>query len=120
MEKIEAALWHDYKEVTEKLSKLTVGSDQYTAVLESQDQLRNELIKLKQIEEETNVKKFQIESENKREDIRNKITIVTFVVTTGVSIYSIAKTFKFDQVATVTSTLGRNILNGAIPKLLKR
>ena len=120
MEEIKQALWRDYDEVTQKLSKLTVGSEQYKDVSESQDKLRNELIKLKQIEEEANVKKLQIESENKREDVRNKITIVTFAVTTGVTVYSIAKTFKFDQVATVTSTLGRNILNGVVPKLLKR
>lgn len=120
MQEIKEALWHDYNVLSEKLDKLSVGSEQYKAVSEDKDKLRNELIKLTQIEEESNAKKFQIESENKREDVRNKITIVTFAVTTGVTVYSIAKTFKFDQVATVTSTLGRNILNGVVPKLLKR
>ena len=120
MEKINDALWQDYKAISDCIEGLQIGSEGYEAALEERDKLRNELIKLKQIEEEKNIKKYQMESEDKREKIRNGITIGTFVVSTGVSIYAIAKTFKFDQVATVTSTLGRNILNGVVPKLLKR
>ena len=120
MEKINEALWHDYKKAGDLIESLEVGSDGYKAALEERDRLRNELIKLEQINQERSLKESQIESENKREKIRNGITISTFVVTTGVSVYAIAKTFKFDQVATVTSTLGRNILNGVVPKMLKR
>ena len=109
MNKIEEALWHDYKEVSDLIKGLDEKSERYGAASEERDRIRNELIKLK-----------QLDSENEREKIRNGITIGTFVVSTAVSVYAIAKTFKFDQVATVTSTLGRNILNGVVPKLLKR
>lgn len=120
MEEIKQALWGDYSRIGKELNSCEVGSENYKSLSEEQDKLRNELIKLEQIKQESEVKREQIESENKREDIRNKITIGTFVVTTGVSVYTIAKTFKFDQVATVTSTLGRNILNGVVPKMFKR
>lgn len=120
MNKIKEALWKDYKESGDLINKLDAGSDAYKAALEERDKLRNELIKLEQIEQEKEMKQTQIESEDKREKIRNGISIGTFAITTGVSIYAIAKTFKFDQVATVTSTLGRNILNGVVPKMLKR
>ena len=120
MRKIEEALWNDYNAVNGQIKRWDVGSEEHNALSEERDKLRNELLKLEQIERETNVKKSQLESENKREKIRNGITIGTFVVSTGVSLYAIAKTFKFDQVATVTSTLGRNILNGVVPKMLKR
>lgn len=122
MSKVEEALWKDYKEVSDLIDDLVIveNTEEYKIALQERDNLRNELIKLKQIEQEKNVKITQIESDNKREKIRNGITIGTFVVTTGVSVYTIAKTFKFDQVATVTSTLGRNILNGVVPKMLKR
>lgn len=120
MSKIEEALWQDYKKVSDLIESLDVTSDGYKAALDERDKLRNELLKIEQIEQDSEVKKYQVESENKREKIRNGITIGTFVVSTGVSLYAIAKTFKFDQVATVTSTLGRNILNGVVPKLLKR
>lgn len=120
MEKIKQALWKDYEGASKELKELNIGSEEYKALAEERDKLRNELIKLEQIEQETNIKETQIKSEDKREKVRNGITIGTFVVTTGISVYTIAKTFKFDQVATVTSTLGRNILNGVVPKLLKR
>ena len=120
MSKIGDALWQDYKGINDLIGSLDSGSERYGAALEERDKLRNELIKLEQIELDKEVKMVQIKSEDKREQIRNGITIGTFVVTTGVSLYAIGKTFKFDQVATVTSTLGRNILNGVIPKLMKR
>lgn len=120
MSKIKEALWKDYKTISDLIDELDIKSERYQAALEERDRLRNELIKLEQIKLESDAKISQIESENKREKIRNGITIGTFVVTTGVSVYAIAKTFKFDQVATVTSTLGRNILNGVVPKMLKR
>ena len=109
MNKIKEAFWKDYVEASDRIKGLDVTSEGYDAALEERDKLRNELLKLTQIEEES-----------EREKIRNGITVGTFVVSTVVSVYAITKTFKFDQVATVTSTLGRNILNGVVPKMFKR
>lgn len=117
MSKIKEALWKDYDEATKKLEGEKVGSDTYKILSEERDKLRNELLKLEQIEKDTNVKVTQNQSEDKREKIRNIITIGTFVVTTLVSVRTISRTFEFDKEATVTSTLGRNILNGVVPKL---
>lgn len=120
MNKIEEALWNDYVEADELINDLEVGSDGYNAALEEKDKIRKELIELRKIEQEKFIKISQIESEDKREKIRNGITIGTFVVSMSVSVYAIARTFKFDQVATVTSTLGRGILNGVVPKILRK
>lgn len=120
MNKIEEALWQDYEKASNRIESLTVGSDDYEAALEEQDKIRNELIKLEQINQDSETKLSQIEAENKREKVRNIITVGTFAVSTGISVYAIAKTFKFDKVATVTSTLGRGILNGVVPKILRR
>ena len=120
MKKIRDALWLDYQKVSSQIEGLQVNADGYKAVLDERDRIRNEILELTKIEEERNTKLLQIESENKRENIRNGITIGTFIISTGVSLYAINKTFKFDQVATVTSTLGRSILNGVVPKMLKR
>ena len=43
-----------------------------------------------------------------------------FGVSTLLSLYAIIRTFNFDQESTVTSTLGRNILNNVVPKLFKK
>lgn len=109
MNKIKETLWNNYEKVNELIEGIEIKDEKYELLLEERDRIRNELIKLE-----------QTESENKREKIRNGISIGTFVVSTGVSVFAIVKTFKFDQVATVTSTLGRNILNGVVPKMFKR
>ena len=120
MKRINETLWQDYEKVSQQIKDLKVEDSKYELLLEERDKLRNELIKLEQTSIETNLKRDQMSVEGKREKIRNNITIGTFVVTTTISLYAIIKTFKFDQGATVTSTLGRNILNGVVPKMFKR
>lgn len=116
--KIEEALWQDYNDASERISGLSIEqTESFKIALEDRDKIRNELIKMEQMENEKNAQNEQIKSESKKDIIRNVLSVITFGVTTGVSIYTIIKTFKFDQVSTVTSTLGRNALNGVIPKL---
>ena len=112
MKRIKEALWSDYTEANKQIKSLDAKSDRYQVLLEEKDKVRNEMIELAKIEQERHIKLSQIESENEREKFRNLIS--------SVSIYAITKTFKFDQVATVTSTLGRNILNGVVPKILRK
>lgn len=116
---IEEALWRDYKDASDLIDGLEIGDnvDGYRVAVEDRDKIRNEIIKLEQMKNEKEIQNEQIKSESKKDLIKNVLSIVTFGVTTGVSIYTILKTFKFDQSSTVTSTLGRNALNGVIPKL---
>lgn len=119
--KIEDALWRDYSEAGDLINGLQIkDTESYKIALEDRDKIRNELIKVEQMKIEREIKNNEIQSESKKDLIKNTISIVTFGVTTGVSVYTIIKTFKFDQVATVTSTLGRGVLNGVIPKMTKR
>ena len=120
--KIEEALWQDYNDANDLLNEISIGenSESYKIALEDKDKIRNELIKVEQMKKEEQMQAEQIKNDSKKDMIRNILSTVTFGVTTGVSIYTIVKTFKFDQESTVTSTLGRNILNGVIPKMSKR
>lgn len=120
MSKIEETLWSNYDDINDQLESLEVNSKEYSILLEERDKIRSELINIDQFGQETDIKISQIECDNMRDRIRNGITIGTFIISTGVSLYAINKTFKFDQVATITSTLGRNILNGVIPKMGKK
>lgn len=116
--KIEEALWQDYNDADELISGLSMeNADSYRIAVEDRDKIRNELIKLEQMKNEKETQNEQLKSESKKDLIRNVLSMVTFGVTTGLSIYTIIRTFKFDQTSTVTSTLGRNALNGVIPKL---
>lgn len=119
MSKIEDALWLEYQNMGDIISVL--GNDeQKKELLEERDKIRNELIRCHQCNNEIMIKREEIKAEDDREKIRNKITITTFAISTTLSLYAIVKTFKFDQSSTVTSTLGRNILNSVVPKLFKR
>ena len=109
MKETKENLWADYKTVSKQINDLEIADANYKMALEERDKIRNEIIKCD-----------QLESENKRELLRNVITVLTFVGTSAITIYGIRKTFKFDDVSTVTSTLGRPILNSIIPKPFKR
>lgn len=119
--KIEEALWSDYKDASDLISDLDISkTETCKIVLEDRDKIRNELIKVEQMKNEKEIQNYQIQTESRKDLIRNTISMITFGITTGVSVYTIVKTFKFDQASTVTSTLGRNVLNGVVPKMLKR
>ena len=116
--KIEEALWQDYEDAGQRIKDLSIkDGDNYRVALEDRDKIRNELIKLEQMKNEKENQGEQLKSDSKKDLIRNILSVITFGVTTGLSIYTIHRTFKFDETSTVTSTLGRNALNGVIPKL---
>ncbi len=120
MNKIENALWQDYNDADERLNELTPESKEYGVALEEKDKIRKELIEVGQIKEETKIKMSQIDSENTREKHRNLISLGTFGVTTIVSLIGLFVTLDFDREHTVTSSMGKGILNGFIPKFNKR
>lgn len=116
MNKIKDALWDDYYNKKELLDSLDPSSDEYEKISREVDNIRKELIDVGKAESEKEMKTSQMQEEARRETIRNRITIGTFIGSTALSVYGIAKTFKFDEFKTVTSTLGRTILNGIVPK----
>ena len=116
MEEIKNALWEDYNETKKLLEDLEPGTDEYKMVSAEVDNIRKELIDVGKTDIESDIKKTQIEEDTKRDKTKNCITIGTFTVTTGLSLYALLRTFKFDETDTVTSTLGRNILNSFLPK----
>lgn len=120
MSKTYDTLWKDYEEIDEKIKVINTDDDRYKMLLEEKDKLRNELIKFEQFKLETDLKKGQIEAEDKREKTRNIITLGTFAVTTSVGIWTVLKTFRFDQESTITSTLGRNSISNVVSKMFKK
>lgn len=117
MEKTRDLLMKDYNMVSDLLTITDVNSEGRTELMKERDNIRNELIKVDSTEIEADIKRAEIKAENKRELGKTIVTIGTFIVTTGVTIWSIIKTFKFDETGTITSTLGRGTLNGQIPKI---
>jgi dihydroorotase len=112
---IENALWKDYNDLGDIMKVIGESNEQKSDILDERDRIRQELIKLEQSKNEIRVKREEIDAEDKREQVRNRITMITFGVSTGLSLYAIIMTFYFDRDRTVTSTLGRNILNSVLP-----
>ena len=112
-------LWKDYDEVTEKLKVIDHDHPRYELLLEKQDKIRNEILKYDQFTMEASIKREQIAAENRRDIKRLIMEGGKIVITVGIAVWSIDKTFKFDEVATPTSTLGRTILLNPVQKLFK-
>ena len=120
MNKIEETLWNDYEKVSNQIEKTEVGTAEYKELVQEREKIMDDLVKLEQIDAEAKMKALQVTSEDKREKIRNIITIGTFSANLIFMICAVNKTFKFDQVSTVTSSLGDKILSGVVPRLFKR
>lgn len=119
MKKTKDLIMDDYNQNGDFLKVINAEHENYGKVVKDRDDIRKELIQIATVEMENETKKFEIETENKREKIRNRITIGTFAITSVISIWAVLKTFKFDEEGTVTSTLGRGILSGIMPKFRK-
>ena len=122
MNETKEILMKRYEKVEEIINLIDKDTDNphYKALLEEQDKLRNEMIELDKIQSDAEMKKVQIEAENKREKKRNLITIGTFTITTVISVWTVCKSFKFDESSTLTSTLGRGSVTSVLPKIFKR
>lgn len=131
MKRINETLWKDYDRA-DHLVESHIDKDEGCKLwLEERDKIRNELLKYEQtaieaelkkleIEKEAEVKAAQIDADNEQKKYSNWITIGTFTASLAFSVIGLYKTFYFDDKATVTSTLGRAILNGTLPKMPKK
>lgn len=114
------ALWKDYNDLGDILKVIDNGDDRKNGILEERDKIRNEILKYEQSKNEIEIKREEIIAENRREKNRNRVTYATSIATFTLSLYAIWRTFKFDEDSTMTSTLGRGIMNVFIPKLGKK
>lgn len=120
MDRIEECLWNDYTNISDIINVIPADDKRKDTLMEMKEQIMRELIKFKQSMKELEIREKELYSENKRDKTHNIISVTTFSVSVFLSLYTVNKTFRFDQDATITSTLGRNILNNMIPKLFKR
>lgn len=101
---LQELLLKDYEKIKEESVEINDLKD-YQKQISLQNELVNKIVDLE-----------KIRTDEKIEKRKHIITIITFTITTAVSIYMANKTFKFDQSDSITSTLGKNILNNFIPK----
>lgn len=124
MEKIDEALWAEYERVSKAVDSWE-GDVHDTIFIELQKQ-KNELlinlnknhlsdvnvnIEMAKLKTEKEIKEYEQEQENKRNLFKGICTLVIGGGSLLISIIGLKKTFEFDKTATITSTLGRGIVN---------
>lgn len=120
MDEIKEALCKNYAEVEDLINELEVGTEEYNAANAERDKIRNEWIKIEEIKKEYEFKEAQLQSENKKETIRNAIEVAKSVAEISVSVVLALWTFEFDKTGTITSTIGKGILNVFTPPKIFR
>lgn len=124
---IENLLHVEIKDELAELEKMQVGTDQYKVTVDGVSKLFDRAIELEKlnIEHQEKMKDREIDQELKlkqmsedRKDrlIKNGITIGTFVISTGVTIWGVLASFKFEEEGSITTILGRGLINKLLPK----
>ena len=124
---IENLLHVEIEEELTELKKMQVGSDQYKTAVDGVSKLFDRAIELEKLdiehqekikdrENDQELKLKQMSEERKDRLIKNGITIGTFVISTGVTIWGVLASFKFEEEGSITTILGRGLINKLLPK----
>jgi hypothetical protein len=113
-------LMEDYRKASDLIQVLPPESRDLDKLMKERDDIRNELIKVDSAELDAKLKREESKVEDKREMVRNVITIATTFVTCAITVWGVRKSFKFDETGTMTSTLGRSIIGGLVPKIKQK
>ena len=121
-EDIEKLLREEINTEIRELEKIELGGDVYKISVNGITQLCDRLIEFKKLEMEkgqrdaqrsmdANLKLTEIESEDKDRKIKNRITFASIVIPLVVGSFWSYKSLKFEENDTITSTVGRNMMN---------
>lgn len=127
-----------------KLNKMEAGGDKYKATVDGVTKLTDKYIELKKLSQQEaenaekrkiqeaelklkekqvnneeidiDLKEQQILAEIKSDKFKNRLSVVTFGVSTAVTVAGVVATFIFDEKGTITSTLGRKLIERVLPK----
>lgn len=114
MKKTRELLFEDYERLDEISKIMDANSDQRKDIEDMKDKVRNEIIKLDSIEMENESKRNELEFQNKWEKIKNGLKIGGFFISTWITIWSVKTSLDFDREHTITSTVGRGMVNNGV------
>ena len=108
-----------------ELGKLQVGSDEYKSGADGVSKVGNTLIEMEKLEMEKelkiraqdmeyDLKVKEIEENRKDRKAKNLIAIGTFAGTLGFQLLLSKWTFLFEEKGTISSSMGRNLINKAM------
>lgn len=103
-----------YYKKKQELEAEIPGTEKYEAYSKELSDLLNKINEnVSRIEESKN-RKEELEAKMRHNLIEMLTKVGFFMISTGISLYGVYRTFKFDEVSTITSTLGRDTLKNTI------
>lgn len=101
-----------YKLLTDTVVKLTEKSNEMKRVeIEAEDKAKTREHVVRNSIIENNLKTQQLNDERIDRWVKNILTAVNIAVTTGLTVWGVFKTFKFEKDGVITTTLGRLFVN---------
>lgn len=124
---IETKLHEEIARELDKLNGIEVGSEKYKTTVDGISKLMNQAVEIEKIGIESKDKAENLKndiclrtkqmSDEKRDRlIKNIISAVSIVITSGITIWGTYKTFQFEKEGTITTIIGRGFINKLLPK----
>ena len=98
----------------EDIKTTAPGSDEYKRKTDDMVKMMDRHIELKKIEKEAKAKEEELEIDKQDKMVRNGIALLSFVGGALITVLGTKKSFKFEEVGTVTTQAGREFVKGAI------
>lgn len=98
----------------EDIKTTAPGSDEYRKKTEDMVKMMDRAIEFKKIEAEAESKAADREVDKQDKMVRNGIALLSFVGGALITVWGTKKSFKFEEVGTVTTQAGREFVKGAI------
>lgn len=113
---IETKLHEELVDELDHLSKMEVGSEEYTKTVDGWTKLADRAIEMEKLSSENAEKERAHEEERKDRWIRHGLTAFGIILPVAVTIWGTVKSFEFEKEGTITTLMGRGFMNRLFPK----
>lgn len=113
---IEQLLREEIQLELEQLKDSEVGTDKHKETVDSVAKLTDRVIEMEKIDVERQTKLKQMDDDRKDRLIKNVLNGLNIGLPLVVLVWGTLKTFEFEKEGTVTTIIGRGIINKLIPK----
>lgn len=113
---IETKLNEELVDELDHLSKMEVGSEEYTKTVEGWTKLADRAIEMERLNSENADKERTREEERIDRWIRHGLTAFGIILPVAVTIWGTVKSFEFEKEGTITTLMGRGFMNKLLPK----
>ena len=124
---IETLLREEIKSELEELKKMSLGTDEYRTTVDGITKLADRAIEMERLdiesqdkaearEIEAELKLKEMSEERKDRWIKNGISVMSVLVPTVVTIWGTVKSIEFEKEGTITTIMGRGLINKLLPK----